>query len=80
MKNKSPYLTTKHIFVFEGPRSFFRGVSATLVCSMPSTALCFGAYESFKKFGLSATDGKYESLVYFSAGACKRYFSFSCDI
>lgn len=40
--------TVKLIFVEEGVRGFWKGTSARLALSVPSTAICWGTYESVK--------------------------------
>eukprot|EP00924_Labyrinthula_sp_SR-Ha-C_P015526 maker-scaffold_4-snap-gene-2.48-mRNA-1 protein AED:0.01 eAED:0.01 QI:66/1/1/1/1/1/4/705/290 len=47
----SPLEVVKHLVRNEGISSVFRGVSATITCSIPSTALYFYAYETSKQQG-----------------------------
>ncbi|GBG33986.1 Mitochondrial carrier protein [Hondaea fermentalgiana] len=44
--------TARTMIVQEGPGSLFRGVSATLLGAMPSSALYFAVYETSKHYGM----------------------------
>lgn len=57
------------IYVQEGVRGYFAGLSATIVASPPATAVYFWTYEWAKRVGFSLTGGKYETAVFFTAGA-----------
>lgn len=47
----------KSVYAIDGWKGFFRGVSARVLFSMPSTAICWSAYE-FMKFFISHHDSR----------------------
>jgi len=59
----------KSVVKHEGVTGLFGGLSATLLCALPSTAIYFGVYEAVKRTGCRYVDEDMESLVYFTAGA-----------
>jgi hypothetical protein len=53
----------------EGPKALFGGLSATILCALPSAALYFGTYEAVKRIGVRHVPEGAQPLVHLSAGA-----------
>jgi hypothetical protein len=60
---------TQQIVGREGPRALFAGMGATLLASVPSSALYFATYEIFKHAGLMAFPGAPSPALHACAGA-----------
>ena len=55
-KYKGLFGTARTLVAEEGVGALFNGVSATVLCSLPSSALYFGTYEWVKAFGLDQVE------------------------
>eukprot|EP00164_Ancoracysta_twista_P009975 GFYU01014904.1.p1 GENE.GFYU01014904.1~~GFYU01014904.1.p1 ORF type:complete len:341 (-),score=55.31 GFYU01014904.1:126-1148(-) len=53
----------------EGIRGFYRGLSPTLIGTVPSNAVCFGVYEVVKRAGENHVSKDFQPGVHFVAGA-----------
>ena len=66
--NRSLLVVARSVFQYEGLRGFFGGVTATLLCALPSTGLYFGVYELVKENGSRRVDEEMEPAVHLVAG------------
>jgi hypothetical protein len=69
------YNTARMIAAEEGPKALFGGLSATILCALPSAALYFGTYEAVKRIGVRHVPDGAEPLVHLCAGAASELTS-----
>lgn len=66
--NSSLYVVARGVLQYEGFRGFFSGVTATLICALPSTGLYFGVYELIKEKGCRVVNEEFAPAVHLVAG------------